>query len=460
MPHQSAKGRSTVQTPFKIASMLALAWAAVSVTPRGARAQDRPRAERGGFDAGKLGELRPALQKFVEDKQIGGAVTIIGRRGGSALATLAVGWADVEAKTPMKLNTVFRIASMTKIATAIGLMMLEEEGKLSVDDPVEKHLPEFRGQKLIEKREGKTVTLVDPPRPISIKDLLTHTSGMPCSPPAGFAHLYRDKDRTLAEGVVGFSQQPLETVPGTKWRYCSTAYDTIGRVIEVAAGQPYELFMTERLFRPLGMKDTTYRPTPQQRARLATLYKSEGEGAGEGKPGQAHIARAANQGVPGPPTGDRIVYPSPSGGLYSTAPDFAKLMQMLLQGGTLRGHRFLRPETLAKMASVHFTYKEKVGFTPGLGMGLGVQVVMTPTEVTEALAPGSYGHGGGYGTQAWVDDKTGVFYILMIQREGFGNGDKSEVRRVFQQIGAASLASPGPSAQPARPERRAVPGKT
>jgi CubicO group peptidase (beta-lactamase class C family) len=412
-----------------------------------------PAPARVSFDAAKLAELKPALQAFVDDQQIGGAVTVIGGRGQNpaAFSTLAVGYADVDKKTAMKPDAIFRIASMTKIATAVGVMILEDDGKLTVDDPVEKHLPEFRGQKLIEKLDGKTVTLTVPARPITIKDLLTHTSGMQCSPPPGFAQLYRDKDRTLAEGVVGFSQHPLETAPGTKWRYCSTAYDTIGRVIEVAAGKPYEVFMAERLFRPLGMKDTTYRPTPQQRARLATLYKKDGVAEGAGDAVRGHIARAENQGVPGPPTGDRIVYPSPSGGIYTTARDYALLAQMLLEGGSVHGRRILRPETLAKMASVHFTYKEKVGFTPGLGMGLGVQVVMTPTEVTEALAPGSFGHGGAYGTQAWIDPKTGVFYVLMIQRQGFGNGDQSEIRKVFQKIGAAAVTSPGHTLAPGSP---------
>jgi CubicO group peptidase (beta-lactamase class C family) len=426
------------------------AWALTAtvacVAPRAVRADDKAHGAHAAFDTAKLAELRPALQKFVDEQQVGGVVTVLGRRGQSprAYATLAVGFADVAKKTPMKPDAIFRIASMTKIATAVGVMLLEDDGKLSVDDPVEKHLPEFHGQKLIEKRDGKTITLGDPPRPITIKDLLTHTSGMPCSPPPGFAHLYRDKDRTLAEGVVGFSQQPLETPPGKIWKYCSTAYDTIGRVIEVASGKPYDVFMAERLFRPLGMKDTSYRPTPQQRARLATLYKNDGEGP------TGHIALAENQGVPGPPTGDKIVYPSPSGGLYTTAVDYGKLMQMLLEGGSLGGRRYLKPETVAKLASVHFTYKEKVGFSPGLGMGLGVQVVMTPTEISEALAPGSFGHGGAYGTQAWVDPKNDVFYILMIQRQGFGNGDQSDIRRVFQRIGAAA-ANP-PAEHSARPE--------
>jgi CubicO group peptidase (beta-lactamase class C family) len=397
-------------------------------------AADKP----AGLNNEKLAELRPALQKFVDDKQIAGAVVVVGRRGASQLVT--IGYADVEKKTPMKPDTVFRIASMTKIVTAVGLMMLVDEGKLSVDDPVEKHLPEFRGQKLTERKSPKEFGLGPAPRPITVKDLITHTSGMQCSLPAGFTDLYRDKNRPLSEGVVAFSQHPLETAPGTKWRYCSPAYDTAGRVLEVVAGKPFEVFLSERLFRPLGMKDTTFRPTAQQRARLATLYQKAGDGA------DVHIVPAENQGVPGPPKGDRIVYASPSGGLYSTAPDYAKLMQMLLEGGSFRGRRYLLPETFAKMTSAVFASKERVGFTPGLAMGLGVQVVVTPTEVTEALGVGSFGHGGAYGTQAWVDPKNGAFYLLMIQRQGFGNGDMAEVRRVVQKIGASALAGSGESA--------------
>jgi CubicO group peptidase (beta-lactamase class C family) len=318
----------------------------------------------------------------------------------------------------------------------VAVMMLEDEGKLSVDDPVEKLLPEFRGLKLITKKteakDGVTVTLVDAPTKPTIAHLLTHTSGMQCAPPPGFSELYSRKNRTLTEGVVAFSQHPLVSPPGTVWKYCSTAIDTLGRIIEVASGKPYDVFMNERLFRPLGMKDTTYRPSKALRARTATMYKKDGEASAAGT-----IVATNDTGPPDP-----IVYPSPSGGLWSTAPDYAKLMQMLLDGGSAHGKRFLKPETLAKMTSVHFTSKEKVGFSPGLGMGLGVQVVMTPTEVTAELAPGSYGHGGGHGTQSWVDPKNQVFYILMIQREGFGNGDQSEMRRTLQRIGSAALVGP------------------
>ncbi len=389
-------------------------------------------ARAAGLDPTKLAELRTELSRFVESKQIAGAVTLIGHHGRvGSLET--VGYRDLESHAPMKADTVFRIASMTKIATTVGIAMLVDEGKLAVDDPVEKHLPEFRGLKMISKREGDAVTLVDPPRKITLTDLLTHTSGMRCNPPPGFADLGAKKNRTLAEAVVAFSQQPLEGPPGVTWKYCGTAFDTLGRIIEVVSGRPYEDFLAQRLFRPLGMKDTTFRPTAAQLGRLAALYKKESE-----KPG-AGVVRSENQ---GPKPGDRIVYPTPSGGLFSTAPDYAKLLQMLLDGGMVGKKRLLKAETLADFTKVHFTSKEKVGFSPGLGMGLGVQVVMTPTEVTESLAPGSYGHGGAYGTQAWVDPKNDLVYVLMIQRQGFGNGDQADIRRTFQRIGAAAVAKP------------------
>lgn len=422
--------------PFAVSALLLLAGTSVSAQSL------RPQPDKAGLDPGKLPALRAELQKFVDDGQIAGAVTIIGRRGQvGSLET--VGFRDREANVPMKADTVFRIASMTKVATAVAVMMLEEAGKLSVDDPVEKHLPEFRGLKLLQKvtpapkpadkPAEELFKLVDPPRKITIKDLMTHTSGMRCQNPPGFADVGQKKNRPLSEAVIAFSQQPLEGPPGEAWKYCGTAFETVGRVIEVASGKSYEAFLVERLFRPLGMKDTTFRLSPAQRKRLAVNYKKESEAPG------AKVVRSDSQG-PGPE--NPVVYTSPGGGLYSTAGDYAALMQMLLDKGKARGRQLLKPDTVAKLTAVHFKPPApgaKVGFSAGLGMGLGVQVVMTPTEVTEALSPGSFGHGGAHGTQAWADPVTGAYYVLMIQRQGFGNGDMSDVRRAFQKLGAAAL---------------------
>jgi CubicO group peptidase (beta-lactamase class C family) len=394
-----------------------------------------------GLDPTRLAELRAEMDRLVEQRQIAGAVTLLARR--DRVASLQpVGFRDLEAKAPMRADTLFRIASMTKVATAMAVMMLSDEGKLSVDDPVEKHLPEFRGLKMISKRDGNTLTLVDPPRLPTIKDLMTHTSGMRCQPPPGFADLGARKDRTLAEAVVAYSQQPLEGPPGQVWKYCGTAFDTLGRVIEVAGGMPYEQFLERRLFRPLRMKDTTFSPSKAQFARLAVLYKKDSDKPASG------VVRSESQGLaPGTP----IRYPSPGGGLYSTASDYARMLQVLLDGGKGGGRQLLRPETVANLTKVHFTSKEKVGFSPGLGMGLGVQVVMTPTDITEVLSPGSFGHGGAHGTQAWVDPNKDLIYVLMIQRQGFGNGDMSDVRRTFQRIGASALVKSKQTATPGAP---------
>jgi CubicO group peptidase (beta-lactamase class C family) len=416
----------------------------------GALAAPAADAARAGLDPAKLSSLRPQLEKLVADRQIAGAVTVVAR-GGKVGSFEAVGYRDLEAKAPMRKDTIFRIASMTKIATAVAVLLLEDQGKLSVDDPVEKHLPEFRGQKLIQKQEGATTTLGNSPRPITVKDLLTHTSGMRCQPPAGFSDLGSKKNRTLTEAVVAFSQQPLETAPGKTWKYCGTAFGTLGRIVEVASGLTFAKFLETKVLRPLGMKDTTFQLSPAQQARLAVAYKKDVPAAPAGAaPAQqaaattpGTIIRSENQGVP---RSQPVIYTDPGGGLYSTAADYTRLMQMLVDRGRAGGRVFLRPETVVKLTGVHFSSKEKVGFSPGLGMGLGVQVVMTPTEVTESLSAGSFGHGGAHGTQAWADPATGVVYILMIQRQGFGNGDQSDVRRVFQRVAASAIVdSPAPA---------------
>ncbi|HEY1379051.1 MAG TPA: serine hydrolase domain-containing protein, partial [Gemmataceae bacterium] len=207
-----------------------------------------------GDDAGEpLGQIRPRMQAFVDQGEIAGAVTVVGRRDG-ILSIEAVGYQDLAAHRPMPKDALFKIASMTKPITAIGIMMLADDGKLSVEDAVEKHLPEFRGQMLVAGRDkdAGTVTLKKPARPITVRDLLTHTSGLPGWPP-GLADVYTKRNRSLAEGVLAISQRPLEFEPGSKWAYCNQGIDTLGRIIEVVSGQSYEDFLRTRLFEPLGM---------------------------------------------------------------------------------------------------------------------------------------------------------------------------------------------------------------
>jgi len=367
--------------------------------------------------------LRTEFQGYVDRHQTAGTVTLVARKG-KVLSLEAVGWQDMEARIPMRPDTIFQIASMTKPVTAMGILMLQEEGKLSIEDPVEKHLPEFRGQQLVTKKEGATVTLARPARPITIKDLLTHTSGLRGGTPPGFGDLYAKRNRTLAEATIAISQWPLEFEPGSKWAYCNTGIDTLGRVIEVCSGKSYEDFLDERLFRPLGMTDTFFYPTEAQRSRVATLYKKDKDG----------LARSEN--FLGDAVGGR--FPLPAGGMFSTAPDMLKLYQMMLDRGVAGGRRYLSEASVAKMTRNH-TGELRAGFTDGIQMGLGWQLVGTPTGVTELLSVGTYGHGGAFGTQGWIDPKKEMIFILMVQRSGFPNGDASDLRKSLQTIAIGAI---------------------
>ncbi len=367
--------------------------------------------------------LRTEFQGYVDRHQTAGTVTLVAHKG-KILSLDAVGWQDVEAKIAMQPNSLFQIASMTKPVTAMGILMLEETGKLAIEDPVEKHLPEFRGQQLITKKEGSTITLGKPARPITIRDLLTHTSGLRGGTPPGFGDLYAKRDRTLAEATIAISQWPLEFEPGSKWAYCNTGIDTLGRIIEVCSGKSYEDFLAERLFQPLGMRDTFFYPSADQKRRVATLYKKDKDG----------IARSEN--FLGDAVGGR--FPLPAGGMFSTAPDMLKLYQMVLDRGVAGGRRYLSEASVAKMTRNH-TGDLKAGFTDGVRMGLGWQLVGTPTGVTELLSPGTYGHGGAFGTQGWIDPKKEMIFILMVQRAGFGNGDGSDLRKSLQTAALAAI---------------------
>lgn len=361
-----------------------------------------------GLDAAKLAALKAKMQEAVEQKQAAGIAWAVGRKGRRPVFD-AVGFRDLEAKSPMKPDTIQRIASMTKPITAMAVLMLEEDGKLSTDDPVAKFVPEF----------GK----VESQKPITLRHLLTHTSGIPGGAPPEMKDLYAKRDRTLAEAVPAFARKPAFE-PGTKWAYCNTGIDTLGRVVEVASGKSFEAFLDERLFAPLGLKDTFFYPTAERKDRLAVTYKKTPDG----------LARSGEW-LGGESAGK---YPLPAGGLWSTAPDLAKLYDMLLAGGQAGGRRYLKAETLAKMTRNH-TGDLKAGFTPGMGMGLGFQVVSAPQGVTEMISAGSFGHGGAFGTQSWGDPAKGMCFILMVQREGFGNGDASELRKTLQELAVAAV---------------------
>ena len=366
-------------------------------------------------DAGKLAAIKPAMQRYVDSGDLAGAVTLVGRSTG-VIHHEAVGFRDLAARDPMQADTPFRIASMTKPITAIAIMILADEGKLSPDDDVSKHLPDFAGLTLAGGAKPK--------RQLKLRDLLTHTSGLGNYPPE-LGDVYGKRDRTLAETSAAVAKVPLMFEPGTKWSYCNSGIDTLGRVVEVASGKTFEAFLQERVFAPLGMADTRFYPTSADMKRVALTY-----GKKDGK------LEAGPFGLVGLPANPK--HPIPAGGLMSTAADQAKLYRAMLHKGQLDGKRILSEKSVAEMTKTQ-TGDIKTGFVDGMSFGYGWAVVKEPKGVTAMLSPGTYGHGGAFGTQGWVDPKQDVFVVLMIQRTGLTNGDASPFRQTLQELAVAAV---------------------
>jgi CubicO group peptidase (beta-lactamase class C family) len=375
-----------------------------------------------GMDAAKLKDVPKALQKFVDDQVIAGAVGLVARMG-QVVALDVVGYADLATKEPMRADHLFWIASMTKPITATAVLMLQDEGKLSVEDPVEKYLPEFKGQWLIDEATKERVTVKRPARPITLRDLLTHTSGLAAGAPE------TGRDLSLAELTLAYALQPLQFAPGSKWSYNNPGINTLGRIVEVVSGEKFSDFLDRRLFVPLGMKDTTFWPSEEQAKRVAKSYQPGADGKG--------LSEVAVFFLRGPLT-SRARTAIPAGGLYATAPDLARFYQMILNGGTLDGRRYVS-EAGVKLMTRTQTGDLKTGFTEGMSFGFGWQVVRQPVGVTAMLAPGTFGHGGAYATQGWVDPAKEMIFVLMFQRTKLPNSDGSEIRRAFQQAAVDAM---------------------
>ncbi len=369
----------------------------------------------------KLPGIGAAMNEMIGKGEIAGAVTVVMNKG-KVLHLEANGEADVASKRPMEPDALFWIASMTKPVTAAAILMLQDEGKLKATDLVAKHIPEFANLKT---PSGK-------PANLTITQILTHTSGLgEASGPTA------QKAKTLADLVPIWMAAPMQFEPGAKWSYNQSGINAAGRVVEVVSGMSFDAFLEKRLFKPLGMKNTTFYPTDEQRKKLATAYMRD-------KASGALVAVP-----PRPEFGPRDRPPQGNGGLYSTAGDYARFCQMLLNGGKLKGRRYLSAESL-KWMSTPQTGELPTGFFQSAafgnrggnyGWGLGTCVLRTPHEgVGAALSAGSFGHGGAWGTQAWIDPVKGVAYVLMTQRSNFPNSDASDVRAAFQDAAVAALA--------------------
>ncbi|MBL8203742.1 MAG: beta-lactamase family protein [Blastocatellia bacterium] len=371
------------------------------------------------LDDARLAQLKARMKSFVEQGRTAGIVTLLGYRG-QVIHADAVGYQNLETKTPMRLDSLFQIASMTKPITAVAVLLAEEDGLLTVLDPVEKYLPEFKDLKV---KEGNS--LVKPTRPITIRDVLTHTSGMSGGYPEAvgdFLTFYRKRDKTLADAVKLFAQQPLDVQPGTKWIYSNTGIAVAGRIVEVVTKKSFEQFLQERLFTPLDMKDTHFFLPASKNARVAQIYQLNDSG----------LKKSIIE-----PMRENAIYSAPEAGLYSSAADLFRFLQMFLNGGGFKGKTILSRHSVGLLTANH-TGELQAGWSPGMGMGLGFQVVRNIEGMFRLQSIGTFTHGGAWQTYYFVDPRKELIGVLLMQRQG-GGGDTSDEFNAFVSMACASI---------------------
>lgn len=363
-------------------------------------------AEAAGMTREGLAGARAAIQKNIDAKVIAGAVTAVARHNKLVLFE-AQGWSDVEARKPMRTDSLFRMMSSTKVVTAVAVMMMVEEGKFALEDPVSKFIPSFHNQRVM---QGNTTVPAN--RDITIKDLLTHTSGLSGGEQgvaAGAASLSNKADRgpgaTLASVVPQLGSNALDFQPGTKFRYSPLdGMDTLLYLVELRSGMPAEHFVKKRILQPLEMRSTYFHVPPSQADRIVKLYESKG--------GQFRTRPGILDNMP-------ETYTSGAGGLISCAHDMLNFELMLLNGGTFNGRRLLKPETVALMATNHVgtLFSDWIPFmTGGNGFGLSVRI-LEDEKKGGGRSVGAFGWGGAYGTETWADPKLDMACVMLIQMD-------------------------------------------
>ena len=375
------------------------------------------RPEDVGLSAERLTRIDQLVQREIDAKQISGAVTLVSRRGQIAHFK-AQGLMDVEGGRAMQRDTIFPIASMTKPVTGVAVLMLVEEGTIRLSDPVSRFIPEFRDTKVAIRKltagrqeSDADVYTVPAGREVTVRDLMTHTSGL-ASGGAGSREASRVAPRRIDDTVADYAAElgsaPLDFQPGTAWAYSGLAgIDTLGRIVEVASGLTFDEFLRTRIFEPLGMHDTAFNVADDRRSRVVTLYRRTPDGL-------------ARREVPDWVATETLF--SGGGGLWSTAEDYAQFAQMLVNRGELGGIRLLGPRSVELMASNHvgnmFAEGGRTGGRPGKGFGLTVDVVLDSVKAREHRSTGSFGWGGAFGTNFWVDWSEEMTAVLMVQTPG------------------------------------------
>ena len=391
-------------------SFTVLAGLASCVAP----AQELPRTtpEEAGFASGRLEGVGALLDDYVADGRLPGAVVAV-LRDGAVVYEHATGFADLEARMPLAPDAIFRIASQTKAIVSVAVLMLQEDGALLISDPVGKYLPAFAETTVAEAQADGGFEVVPAERPITIRDLLTHTAGIGYGVGPGgerwaeaditgwyFAH----REEPVRATVDRMGSLPFQAQPGSQFVYGYNT-DILGALVEEVAGQTLDDFLRARIFEPLQMHDTHFYLPPEKRDRLATVYNQETPGMLERAP-DGHGMSTQGQYVDGPRTSF-----SGGAGLVSTARDYARFLQMMLDGGTLGDARVLSPASVALMTTNH------IGdlFAPGMGFGLGFSVRLDLGEAGEPGSLGDYGWGGAYHSTYWVDPVERLVVVYFTQ---------------------------------------------
>ena len=369
-------------------------------------------AESAGMSTERLRRLDAAMKRLVDDKQVAGLVTLVERHGKIEHFN-ATGQLDVRKTDPVQRDSIFRIYSMTKPITGVAMMMLYEEGKWQLNDPVSRYIPEFAGMKVYTgKNEDGTPKLEDAKRSMTMRELMTHTGGL------GYVLSSANPvDKMIIEGNVlnagaplramidGLAKIPLLAQPGTRWSY-SIAVDVQGYLIEKFSGQSFGEFARTRIFEPLGMKDTAFYVPKEKMPRFAQVHTGSGP------------SLAVDTNRPDPtvvPLG-----PSGGGGLFSTAMDYARFCEMLLQGGQLNGVRLLAPRTVEMMRTNHVNPDPLKTMPPGTGWGMDFQIVTDAAAAGDSVSNGTFSWFGIAGTWFWIDPVKDLAFVGMVQHQNLG----------------------------------------
>ena len=355
------------------------------------------------------GALAAVMQPFVDRGEVAGAVALVADKD-AVLCLDTAGYADIAAGVPMRPDTLFWIASQSKPITATALMMLVDEGKVEVEAPITQYLPEFNELWLLVEQDDTHQLLHRPAPPVTVRHLLTHTSGMPFS--SAMEQPTRDM-LPLHVAVRSYAMTPLQFAPGSKYMYSNAGINTAARIIEVVSGIPYETFLDERLLRPLGMTDTTFWPNKEQLARLAKAYRPAADGAGLEELTMSQLSY---------PLDNPRRQPMPAGGLFSTATDCATFCRMVLNGGTLAGKRYLSEAAVTQMT----TRQTDPALSDSYGFGW-------------SAGDDSCGHGGAFATNMEVNRKHGLVTVYLVQHVGFpgagGNCQPAVKQRAAELFG-------------------------